>query len=187
MGRATDEALRKMTIFRRLSPEDRQHILEVSHLTHYPRGEVIFREGDPADMFLAIIEGRVKVFKAAPGGKEIILEIFGAGDPLGAVAVYESRDLPASAVALEDTDMRGDRSRGLLPAPRSPSRAGPRPALRPHPAPGRAHASTGRADRRPGRGPLRAPLPEARDANRQTRPRRDLRGACRSRGRSSPT
>ena len=104
MGRATDEALRKLILFRRLSPEDRQHILEVSHLTHYPRGELIFREGDPADTFLAITEGRVKVFKAAPGGKEIILEIFGAGDPLGAVAVYESRDLPASAVALENTD-----------------------------------------------------------------------------------
>jgi CRP/FNR family transcriptional regulator len=43
----------------------------------------------------------VKVFKSTPGGKEIILEIFGPGDPLGAVAVYENRALPASAMALE--------------------------------------------------------------------------------------
>lgn len=65
---------------------------------------MIFREGDPALTFLAIVEGRVKVFKAAPGGKEIILEIFGSGEQLGTVAVYESRDLPASALALEDTE-----------------------------------------------------------------------------------
>ena len=32
-----------------------------------------------------------------------ILEIFGAGHPLGAVAVYENVPLPASALALETT------------------------------------------------------------------------------------
>jgi CRP-like cAMP-binding protein len=44
----------------------------------------------------------VKVAKMLPGGKEVILELLGAGDPLGAVAAYESRPYPASAVALED-------------------------------------------------------------------------------------
>ena len=57
----------------------------------------------PGAMFLTIVEGRVKVFKSTPAGKEIILEIFGAGDPLGAVAVYESARFPASALALEPT------------------------------------------------------------------------------------
>jgi CRP-like cAMP-binding protein len=45
----------------------------------------------------------VKVFKSTPAGKELILEIFGPGDPLGAVAVYEGIPYPASAVALEHT------------------------------------------------------------------------------------
>lgn len=44
----------------------------------------------------------MKVYKATPAGKELILEIFGAGDPLAAVAVYESVPFPASAIALED-------------------------------------------------------------------------------------
>ena len=99
----TDDVLRTNPLFRRVSADDRRRILEVAHLKRSARGEMIFREGEPADTFLAIIDGRVKVFKATPGGKEIILEIFGAGDPLGAVAVYESKDLPASALALEDT------------------------------------------------------------------------------------
>ena len=91
-------------MFRRVGPADRQHVLQVARVQHFARGAQVFQEGDEADTFLAIIEGRVKVFKSAPGGKEIILEIFGKGDPLGATAVYESRDLPASAVALEDTE-----------------------------------------------------------------------------------
>ena len=36
-------------------------------------------------------------------GKDIILEIFGPGDPVGAVAVYEGAPFPASALALDDT------------------------------------------------------------------------------------
>jgi CRP/FNR family transcriptional regulator len=103
MSAPPDESLRKIPLFRRVTPDDRARIADVSHVTRYAQGELIFREGDPAETFLTIIEGRVKVFKATPAGKEIILEIFGAGDPLGAVAVYENADLPASAIALEPT------------------------------------------------------------------------------------
>jgi CRP/FNR family transcriptional regulator len=45
----------------------------------------------------------VKVVKMLPSGKEVILEVFGAGEPLGAVAVYEGRPFPASAIAMEET------------------------------------------------------------------------------------
>ena len=104
MSAPTDELLRKIPLFKRVSPADRARIADVAHIKHYAPGEVIFREGDPGDTFLTVIQGRVKVYKATPAGKEIILEIFSAGDPLGAVAVYENANLPASALALEATD-----------------------------------------------------------------------------------
>ena len=96
-----DDVLRRMTIFRRLSVSDRARIGEVSRLVTFERGDHVFAEGDPADAFLAIVEGRIKVFKSTPAGKEFILEIFGPGDPLGAVAVYEDLAYPASATALD--------------------------------------------------------------------------------------
>lgn len=99
----TDDVLRRMTLFRRLAPEDRARVTAVARLRHYHRGERLFDEGEEAGAFLAIVDGRVKVYKATPSGKEVILEIFGPGDPLAAVAVYESARLPASAVALDDT------------------------------------------------------------------------------------
>jgi CRP-like cAMP-binding protein len=43
------------------------------------------------------------VFKMTARGTDVILEIFGSGDSVGAVAVYESRPYPASAIALEAT------------------------------------------------------------------------------------
>ncbi len=99
----TEEVLRRVPLFRRLSPADRARIGECARLRHFPRGEEIFREGDPGDAFLVIVEGRVKIYKSTASGKQIILEIFSAGDPLGAVAVYEGAPFPASALALEDT------------------------------------------------------------------------------------
>jgi CRP-like cAMP-binding protein len=100
-----DELLRRIPFFRRLSPALRQRIAEVARTKPYDRGSLIFAEGDPSDAFMVIVSGRVKVFKATPAGKEIILEIFGAGDPLGAVAVYEGAPFFASALALEPSEI----------------------------------------------------------------------------------
>ncbi len=98
-----DDLLRRITLFRRLPPDARARVRQVAHLKSYDRGDLIFSEGEPGDCFIAIVTGRVKVFKSTPAGKEIILEIFGAGDPLGAVAVYEGAPFPASALTLEPT------------------------------------------------------------------------------------
>lgn len=80
----------------------------------YVKGTRIFSEGDPSSFLYTIIKGRVKIVKSIPAGKELILEILGAGDPLGAVAAYESRPYPASAFALEDTTCLVSRQAGFL-------------------------------------------------------------------------
>jgi CRP/FNR family transcriptional regulator len=90
-------------VFRKLSPEDRARVAERSSVRHYRRGDPILIEGEPSEQFYVVTSGRVKVFKTTPSGKDVILEIFGVGDPLGAVAVYEGWPFPASATALEDT------------------------------------------------------------------------------------
>jgi CRP-like cAMP-binding protein len=97
------DVLRTTPVFRKLKPDDRERVAAVARLASYRRGELVFREGDPSDRFVMVASGRVKVFKMTPSGKDVILEIFGPGDQLGAVAVYEDFPFPASAVALEDT------------------------------------------------------------------------------------
>src|SRR3954464_6621512 len=93
---AADDLLRTTPLFNRLSPEDRQKISEVAVVKHFDRGEVIFEQGSPSDALYAIASGRVKIFKMMPSGKDVILEVFGPGDPLGAVAVYIGKPFPAS-------------------------------------------------------------------------------------------
>jgi CRP-like cAMP-binding protein len=103
MGSAIDEAIRGVAIFRALPADDRARLAEVSVLHSYDKGEALFAEGDDSDFLYTVLSGRVKVVKSMASGQEVILEIFGPGDPVGAVMAYEGRPYPATAVALERT------------------------------------------------------------------------------------
>ena len=103
MQAAMEDVLRKSTMFRRLTPEDRQRLGAVALTRDFDKGAMLFSEGDGSEFLYTVITGRVKVFKTTARGTDVILELFGPGDPVGAVAVYESRPYPASAVALEPT------------------------------------------------------------------------------------
>jgi CRP/FNR family transcriptional regulator len=100
---AVEEALRSVAAFRALAGEDRARLAEIASVRAYDKGDTLFAEGDASDFLYTILSGRVKVIKAIPSGKEVILEIFGAGDPVGAVVAYEGRPYPASAIAIEKT------------------------------------------------------------------------------------
>jgi CRP/FNR family transcriptional regulator len=83
-----------------LSAEDRLALEPLCQVNAYEKGASIFDEGDPADDIHFLFLGRVKIVKSA-GDRDVILEILGPGEPVGAVAVFERRPFPATAIALE--------------------------------------------------------------------------------------
>jgi CRP-like cAMP-binding protein len=101
---SVEELLRSSTLYRNLSGEDQRRLAAVSVAKSFEKGETIFSEGDVPSFLVTIASGRVKVVKTIASGKEIILEIFGPGDPVGAVVAYEGRPYPASAVAIEHAE-----------------------------------------------------------------------------------
>ena len=103
MDRPTSEDLAPLSLFRRVIPADRSAVAAVSLFQDFTRGDVLFDEGDPSASFLVVCTGRVKVFKRTPNGQERILEMFGPGGLLGAVAAYDQRPYPAAAEAMEPT------------------------------------------------------------------------------------
>ena len=98
-----EEILQRSTLFRRLTQEDRQRLAAVTTVREFDKGATLFSEGEGSDLLYAVVTGRVKVSKTTVRGTDVILEIFGPGDPVGAVAVYESRPYPATASAIEHT------------------------------------------------------------------------------------
>jgi CRP/FNR family transcriptional regulator len=99
--RPSPSVLAQIPLFKRVSAEDRLRVVDVSEVKVYERGDRIFEEGEPSDFFVILTAGRVKVYKRTPAGHDVILDLFGPGGLVGAVAVYEARAYPASAEALE--------------------------------------------------------------------------------------
>lgn len=82
-------------------PEDhRRSVRDIAKELQFARGEMIFSDGDPGDGFYVVMEGRVKIFKLSPDGKEQILHIFGPGEPFGEVPVFSGKSFPANAEAI---------------------------------------------------------------------------------------
>ena len=103
MPSPSQDLLARLPRFQRVPPEDRARVAAAGRLQMFERGDDVFQEGDEPHFFVTVVEGRVKIYKRLANGKDLILQIFGVGDPIGAVAVYEGRPYPASARAIEPT------------------------------------------------------------------------------------
>jgi CRP/FNR family transcriptional regulator, dissimilatory nitrate respiration regulator len=64
------------------------------------KGKTVFLEGDRADGFFIVADGRVKIFKVSMEGKEQIFHIYGPGSPFGEVPVFSGGRFPANAETL---------------------------------------------------------------------------------------
>ena len=87
-------------LFKGLEDAQLERITEISHEKKYKRGESIFFEGDEATGFYVVAEGKIKIFKMSPDGREQILHIFGPGEPFGEVPVFHGQPFPANAVTM---------------------------------------------------------------------------------------
>jgi len=105
MTPALPEVLRKAPLFANLPPDDLRRVAEIASPRHYEKKESIFREGDRADGFFVVGEGRVKIFKLSADGKEQVLHLIGPGQSFAEASIFEGGTYPAHAEALEGCDL----------------------------------------------------------------------------------
>lgn len=80
-----------------------RHVFE----KHAERGEILFFEGEPADVLYFVVEGVVKVFKTSADGKEQIFSIIRPGDSFNDVPVFSGGINLASAGAMSPVTLHG--------------------------------------------------------------------------------
>ncbi|MCP3964048.1 MAG: cyclic nucleotide-binding domain-containing protein [bacterium] len=68
------------------------------------RGEVLVRQGDPADSWYILITGRLKVEIDGPDGPRVVNEL-GRGESFGELGIFLDSDRTASLYALRDCDL----------------------------------------------------------------------------------
>lgn len=96
----TLEIVSNTPLFNGLPKNQLQDIAGIAVNKQFKKGELIFSEGDIADGFYLVVDGKIKVFKLSSEGKEQILHIIGAGEPFGEVPVFSGKSFPANAQAI---------------------------------------------------------------------------------------
>jgi len=85
-------------------------------LAHYEPGQVIIRQGDPADAFFVIMRGEVQVVREQPDGTELEVDRMHQGDSFGEVGLLQHRRRNATIRAVDAVDViaLGSTDFGLL-------------------------------------------------------------------------
>src|SRR5881296_2880726 len=83
------EILRRSSVFRFLSDEHFGAIEPLLQEEHYEFGDVIVKQGDPANSFYVLTQGRARALKIKPDGEEIPLGVLKPGDSFGEAALSE--------------------------------------------------------------------------------------------------
>jgi len=66
--------------FAALPPRARTALLAITRQVSFPSGATVVREGARGDSFFAVLAGQVKMCRLTPGGKNLILSLFGPGE-----------------------------------------------------------------------------------------------------------
>jgi CRP-like cAMP-binding protein len=89
-------------LFSVLRGEDMRDLADKFHVVRYRKGEVIFREGEPAERLFLIADGRVKLTIASPNGQELLIAVLGRGQIFGELAIVDRGLREMDARAMED-------------------------------------------------------------------------------------
>lgn len=96
--------LKRASFFSSLSLKELQEIGPLFREEHFAKDQFIFFEGDPARYLYLVKEGKVKILKQSPSGKDIILEVTPPGEVFGGVGIL-AEEHPASAQAMEHSQI----------------------------------------------------------------------------------
>ncbi len=88
--KANDEnLLRRSSLFQFLPDEHFEQIRPLLQEESYEFGDLLVRQGEPADAFYILLSGRARVVKADQNGNEIVLATLKPGDSFGEAALSE--------------------------------------------------------------------------------------------------
>lgn len=106
LSKLFQQELRQHYLFRRLSDEAFQAILDRSGLLILKRNEMLFEAGNEASRFFLVRNGQMTLFQSSPDGNEKIVDIIGPGQAFAeAVMFMEGSRYPINSKATVDTEL----------------------------------------------------------------------------------
>lgn len=100
---STDDALSRSPLFEALDEKDAKALRARVANVEISRGERLFSEGDAGDELYVILDGKIKLTRTAPDGRENLLSVHGPGEMFGELSLFDPSPRTSGASAVTDT------------------------------------------------------------------------------------
>ncbi len=105
--------INQLPLFANLEDDALRRILGAAFPKDYPKGKILFVQGEPADCLYIVLDGWVKVFRETVDGNEAVLGVFTQGETLAEAPALLGSGYPASAEVVESSRLLPVRSAPL--------------------------------------------------------------------------
>jgi CRP/FNR family transcriptional regulator, cyclic AMP receptor protein len=102
-----DDVLRRAPLFAALDDEQAAELRASMSEVTLARGDALFHEGDPGDRLYVVTDGKVKLHRTSPDGRENMLAVLGPGELIGELSLFDPGPRTATASALTEVKLLG--------------------------------------------------------------------------------
>jgi CRP/FNR family transcriptional regulator len=96
------EVLSKTPLLASLTPSEIEAVAQRAIEKQYGPGDALFLEGEECAGFFVLAQGRVKIVKTSPSGREIMLAVEAAPSSVAEIPVFDGGGYPASVTAIDE-------------------------------------------------------------------------------------
>jgi CRP/FNR family cyclic AMP-dependent transcriptional regulator len=96
------EVLGRAPLFEALDEEGARALRATVTEVDLSRGQTLFSEDQEGDRLYVILEGKIKLTRTAPDGRENLLSVLGPSEMFGELSLFDPRPRTASAIAVTE-------------------------------------------------------------------------------------
>jgi CRP/FNR family transcriptional regulator, cyclic AMP receptor protein len=100
-----EDALRRAPLFESLDEEETRALRAGVTEVELARGERLFDEGDVGDRLYVVLDGKMKLTRTSPDGRENLVSLVGPGEMFGELSLFDPRPRTMTASAVTDVRM----------------------------------------------------------------------------------
>ena len=100
-----DDVLRQTPLFSGLDEDAAASLRSSLTESRLRRGEALFREGDTGDRLYVVLEGKIKLGRSSPDGRENLMAVLGPGQMFGELSLFDPGPRSLTATAVTDVTL----------------------------------------------------------------------------------
>lgn len=97
-----EHVLAQAPLFAALDADASEALKSATRTRRFRRGDIVFAEGEAGDALYVVIEGKVKIFRTSPDGRENMLAVLGPGEMFGELSLFDPGPRTATVAAITD-------------------------------------------------------------------------------------